>query len=444
MKHKMLYLLLCLIPVTGLAGSDLSSLYDEQTLHYWKGRYERNLRWNFEKLVLGSLTPAERRQLGNVHLDLPLRVSGDLAGDPLAFYTTSDQIVMPIQSVKFFDDLALAWAWYQARGQSTEKILEYIAMLRYRTLSEPGLRKLPLPLKALNVPKDAWKRDRRVDAAAQEILKSGIVWIMAHETAHLYFRNPGYESGVSHKQSRHNEIPADRFANEIMRRKHIAPLGMVNYFLFKAYWSAKRSDFSSEQAWREYQQKQAVHLPDVDRIKKMASDLRVSPADYAATEMDIPASIRRVQKMAGSLDQVVAILEHQNAQRNSATRTRAKDFSSPDGARVVLKRTAESREYEGNYHGAYERRTRSGTREQLDVRYVLQRYGNKVTGRYSFGQGDATLKGIIRNGKLHYEWQRGDSFGHGVMRADGLGNINGQWGYDEAVRGGGSIHLKRE
>jgi len=444
MKQTIFFLLLCLIPVAGLAGNDISSLYDEQTLQYWKGRYERNLRWNFEKQVLGSLTPAERRQLGNVRLDLPLRASGDQSGDPLAFYTTSDQIVIPIQSVKFFDDLALAWAWFQARGQSTEKILDYIAMLRYQTLSEPGLRQLPLPLKALDVPEDAGKRDRRVDAAAQEILKSGIVWIMAHQTAHLYFRNPGSESGVSHKQSRHNEVQADRFANEMMRRKRMVPLGMANYFLLKAYWPAKRSDFSSEQSWREHQQKRAGNVPDVDRIKKMASDLRASPADYAATEMDIPASIRRVQQITGGLDQVVAKLEHQDAQRNPVTRAGVKNLPSPGGARVVLKRTAELREYEGNYRGSYEHRTRSGTGEQMDVRYVLQRYGNKVTGRYSFGQGDAVLKGIIRNGQLHYEWQWGENIGRGVLRADGLGNIEGQWGYDAAVSGGGVVRLKRE
>ncbi len=444
MKHKVLYLLLCLIPVTGLAASGISSLYDEQTLQYWKGRYERNLRWNFDKLVLGALTPAERRQLGNIRLDLPLRAPVEQPEGPLAFYRTNDQLVMPILSVKFFDDLALARAWYQARGENTEKIFDYIAMLKYRKHSEPGLRQFPPPLKTLDIPADAWKKDRRADVAAQEILKSGLVWIMAHEVAHLYYRHPRHEPGVSYQQVQQNEVSADRFANMIMQRNHMAPSGMSSYFQFMAYWSPNRSDFSNDQSWREYQQYQANHLFSADRIKKLASDLKASPADFAATEMDIPASIRQMQQTTGRLDAVVAILASKDIQTRNASRARTTNVQSPGGATIVLKRTVSMREYEGRYRGSYEHRSRSGTTDLLNVRYDLRRYGNKVTGRYDFGQGDVTLQGIIRNGQLHYEWQRGDSYGRGVMRSDGLGNINGQWGYDDAASGGGSVRLKRE
>ena len=444
MKRRIFCLLLCLIPVTVLASNDLSDLYDDQTLRYWKGRYENNLRWNFDNLVLGSLTPAERRQLGNVQLDLPLRAPGEQAGDPLVFYAARGRIVMPIQSVKFFDDLALAWAWFWARGESMEKVFDYIAMLKYRKPSELGLRQFPPPLEALNVPADAWKKDKRVDDVSQKILKSGIVWIMGHEMAHLYYHHPGYGPGVSSAQAQKNEAQSDQFANEIMRRISVAPMGMANYFLFMTYWSPNRADFSSEQAWREYQQNQATHPFSAERMKQMARDLAASPADFSASEMDIPASIKRVQQVAGWLEQIATILEDPDIQRSIAIKARATDLQSLGGTRVVLKRSAVMREFDGSYRGRYGHRTESGATEQLNVRYVLQRKGDTVSGRYSFGLGDAKLNGIIRNGQLHYEWQWGDSFGRGVMRSDGLGNLNGQWGYDDATGGGGSVSLKRE
>ena len=444
MKHKVLCLLLCLVPVTVLASSDLSSLYDEQTLRYWKGRYEKNLRWNFDKLVLGSLTPAERRQLGSVQLDLPLRAPGEQAGDPLVFYAARGRIVMPIQSVKFFDDLAQAWAWFRARDESTEKVFDYIAMLKYRKPSELGLRQFPPPLEALNVPADAWKKDKRADDVAQKILESGIIWIMGHQIAHQYYRHRGYGQRVSRKQAQLNETSADRFANEIMRRIRMEPLGMANYFLFMAYWSPNRADFSSEQAWREYQQKLATHPFTAERMKQLARDMKASPTRYSATEMGMPASIKRIQQTAGWLDQIATILEDPDIQRSIAIKARATDLQSLGGTRVVLKRPAVMREFDGNYRGRYGHRIESGATEQLDVRYVLQRKGDTVSGRYSFGLGDAKLNGIIRNGQLHYEWQWGDSFGRGVMRSDGLGNLNGQWGYDDAESGGGSVSLKRE
>ena len=443
MKHKVLCLLLCMVPVTVLASSDLSSLYDDQTLSYWKGQY-KNLRWNFEKQVLGALTPAERRRLGRVQLDLPLRAPGELAGDPLVFYVARGRIVMPIQSVKFFDDLALAWAWFRVRGESTERVFDYIAMLKYRKPSELGLRQFPPPLEALNVPADVWKKDTRIDELSRQMVKSGIFWIMAHEVAHLYYRHPEYGQGVSHKQALLNEASADRFANEIMRRINVAPSGMANYFLFMAYWSPNRADFSSEQEWSDYQRLQATHLFTAERMKQMARDLKASPAGYSATEMDIPATIKRLQQTVGLLGRVANILEDQDSQRSIAIKARATDLQSLGGTRVVLKRPAVMREFDGNYRGRYGHRIESGATEQLDVRYVLQRKGDTVSGRYSFGLGDAKLNGIIRNGQLHYEWQWGDSFGRGVMRSDGLGNINGQWGYDDAESGGGSVSLKRE
>jgi len=330
-KLKLLYLLLCLLPVTAFAGNALSSIYDEQTLRTWKGKY-KNLRWNFEKKILATLTPAERRQLGSIRLELPLRAAGDYAGNLLVFYTADSQVILPIQSVKFLDDLVLAWVWYQERAESTQKILDYIAMLKYRKPSELGERHFPPPLVALNVPVDPWKRDKRVDNIALNMLTTGIYWIMAHEAGHLYYRHPGYGQPLSFEQAQLNEISADRFANEIMRRLHIEPLGMANYFLFMAYLSPNRTDFSSEQGWRDYRRRQAAHIPGADRLKLLASELKSSLANYAATEMDIPGSIRRLQKTVNRLYRAANIIEDPDKQRSIATRAQAMDIRSLGGS----------------------------------------------------------------------------------------------------------------
>jgi len=444
MKHKLFIMLFCLIPVTVLAGSNLSSLYDDQTLLHWKGRYEKNLRWNFDKHVLGALTPAERKQLGSVYLDLPLRAPGGQAGDPLVFYAAGGQIVLPIQSVKFFDDLALAWAWLRARGENTEKVFDYIAMLKYRKPSELGLRQFPPPLEALNIPTDAWKNDRRVNDAAKQILKSGIIWIMAHQLAHQYYRHSGRGPGVSPQQTQVNETMADRFANEIMRRVHMEPLGMASYLRFMVYWSPNQSDFASAQDWRNYQRQQTTHLYTAQRLKQMASDLKSSPASYAATQMDIPATIRRLQQAADKLYQTATLLEDPDKQRSIANRARAMDLQTLGGAEPPRQRAVVIRDFDGSYRGRYGHRSESGATEQLNVRYTLRRRGHQVTGRYSFGLGEVVLNGVIRKGQLYYDWQWRDRYGRGVLRSDGLGNIKGQWGYDDATSGGGSIRLRRD
>ena len=280
-----------LLFATLIQAADLSSLYDDDFLQYWRDRYTDNLLWNFNNLVIGSLTEAERRQLGTVRLQLPLRAPGNHAGDPLTFYASQGQVVFPIQSVKFFDDLSLAWAYAWANKRTLENVTDYVAMLKYRQPPSGGF---PPPLQALGVAADAWKQDPRVDDVSQKILKSAMVWIMAHEVGHLLYRHPGYGPGVSAAQAQANEAESDRFANHIMRKIGVVPGGMANFFMMLAHWSPTRGDFSSDKAWRTHMQEASTHPFSADRMRAIAKDLKRSPADFSIEESDSQRGVENV------------------------------------------------------------------------------------------------------------------------------------------------------
>ena len=91
-------------------------------------------------------------------------------------------------AVKFFDEIAIAFAWYEYRNLDRTKIIEYIG----RLFAHPGYRQPPLP--ALGVPAEAWKLDKDVDDDSQKILKSAITFLLLHEVAHWRFRHAGYDA----------------------------------------------------------------------------------------------------------------------------------------------------------------------------------------------------------------------------------------------------------
>src|SRR3546814_15677356 len=81
-------------------------------------------------------------------------------------------------SLKFFDDLAVAFAWLNRNGYSPETVLEYVGMLKYGREGDFG--RWPQPLRSLRIPDDALT-DPAVDSLAQNIFTSGVIFVLLHE-----------------------------------------------------------------------------------------------------------------------------------------------------------------------------------------------------------------------------------------------------------------------
>ena len=436
MRTLALSLLLSLfIPAAGAA--DLSTLYSDETLTERKTRYEPNIRWNFQNLVVGSLTPQERAQLGPVILALPLRGAGATRGHPMAFYAGGETVTVPIQSVKFFDDLTVAWAYFWANDLSLEPVTDYLGMLKYRNPQEIGGR-FPPPFEALGVPADAWKQDPVVDDVSQKALKSALVWIMAHELGHIYYRHPGYV-GVTAEEAQANEAEADRFANTIMRRVGVAPLGMVQFFMMMAHFDPNPVDFPNEAAWQAHLSEDATHPVTAARLQALADDLLQSPEDFAASEQDLAAGVERVRFAAEQVRGIAEFLADRDILQSIALKALATDVAALQRWKASTGNTTPAEAYDGYYEGTFVHNVFGGATEHLEGAMELRRQGNRVSGRFWFGLGEGRIEGIVQGERLFYEWAWGTDYGRGELVAEPQsGALAGPWGYGDSTEGGGT------
>ncbi|MCP3871880.1 MAG: hypothetical protein GY699_01800, partial [Desulfobacteraceae bacterium] len=259
-----------------------------------------------------NLTPKERRAIGKVNLTFPLIVPKQNA--PINFYATNQPrgILMPILSVKLFDDVAIASAWLMFNGYSQNTVYDYMSIIKYNNpKSFPGHR-YPLPLKALQIPANALK-DSRVDSLSQQILKSAIVFILAHELGHLRYNHPGYDIPLD--QARKNELEADDFALELMRRIGVPPFGMTHFFLTAFYMSVHRGDFSSDKEWEIYLREKSTHPLSPGRIRGLTSKLRKHRRAFARTQPDLNKGIKQINYIALQLDGIADILGDKKIQK---------------------------------------------------------------------------------------------------------------------------------
>lgn len=446
-KTPLLVMIALSLALPYAAGAwDLGDLYTEAYLQYWKGRYTDNIRWNFDHLILGNLTPMERRRLGTVRLQFPLKAPGELREHPLQFYSAGKTIVAPIQSVRFFDDITQAWGWLWSNDHPLELVGDYLAMIRYRNPQDfPGGR-FPPPLTALNIPEDAWKQDPRMDDVSQKALKSAVVWILAHELAHVYYGHPGYGPGVTRPEAQENEIAADRFASMIMRRIGVAPVGMLQYFMALAHLEPGRGDFASEAAWRRYLKTEATHPVTAGRLEAIAEDLRRSPREFTTQEADQEAALTRLAFIADQIESIAAILADPDMHRLTVaiglatdltalkTRHRAVDGVKLDGR---CPGGGDAAAYRGRYHGLFNRNLPSGEKEWLTAWVEFRRSQNRVRGRFSFGAGEGVVEGsVVQENRLLYDWRWGTAAGRGVLAPSDFGGLRGDWQYGNGAIGG--------
>lgn len=421
-------------------ASDLSALYSSEHLQERHDRYEPALRANFNRLVLGSLTREERARLGHVQLKLPLRAPGKEGSNPLSFYAVGNTVVMPIQSIKFFDDLSLAWAYAWSNNLSLENVTDYVSVLKYQKPPADGF---PAPLVALGVAPDIWKRDKRVDDVSQKILKSAIVWIMAHEVAHLLFQHPGYGPQVSVQQAQANEAEADRFANEIMRRIGVAPGGMANFFVTLAHWSSNRGDFSSDAKWQAFLKEEATHPFTAARMQALAADLRRDPSSFSIEAQDRQTGKQNVLYIASQIDDIATILNDLGIQRSIAAKAQATKLSALS---YTPKKTSTSKDlFSGTFKGSFEHFLSDGSSELLGLTVNLNRQKSHVTGSFDFGLGQGSIEGFISNKQLRFEWSWGANFGQGILNSNATGNqLTGQLGYQAFDHNAGRWQLSRD
>lgn len=394
---------------------DWSGFYPSAALDRVAQRSAPGLRSNFEQVLLPRLTDRERQQLGRISLDLSRR---EYAEHPLNFYAaTGGKVVLPLSSVKLVSDLSLALAWYNRKRLPEQKVFDYAAMLAFRGPAPDGVKALPLA--ALGVPDDA-DNDPAVNGLFQKLFGTTMVFIMGHETGHLFH---AHRANVGEARSRQQEGEADAFAVELMARMGEPPIGISFFFMMVApFECAERS----------------THPLSGERIDRLVASLRNNASLFARNKPSPQQERQIIESITQELGKVAKLVDDpdiRESMRLVGLASKVSDFAAlarPGGARPATNRQP----FDGSYVGQWT----DAKGVSLDFRMNLRRQGTTVRGNYEFGMGMAELEGTIADDQLDYAWRWGtEYFGRGKMRSLASGELQGTWGYTRRSEGGGTL-----
>ena len=158
-----------------------------------------------------------------IKIDVPLKGPH---GDPFEYYYANGTINLPALSLRFYSDLCTANAWLNAHGYDGTTVRDYVGLLLREAAASP---RAPLPpvFRTLGVPDNA-REESTVANRADRNFGNTIVFLLAHELGHALKKHDTHLRDPV--QKRRQEIEADAFAIEVMRRIGQVPLGVEFWF----------------------------------------------------------------------------------------------------------------------------------------------------------------------------------------------------------------------
>lgn len=298
---------------------DVLQLYKVSEVQRAEKRYGPNLRGLWEEDFLSRLTRDERALADAICLKHPLV---GVTHHPLEFYSnpSTEQVFLPIASIKFVDDLTLAFAYYDAMGLELGTVSDYVAALRFQPEKAKGS-----PLDALGVPRDAFNNSQ-VDDVAQKLLKSILYFVAAHEYAHVMYRHGGYETMTAQSAQVHEE-QADEFALGIMARIGVPPIGLTFFFLLASRLEASPGDFPSLIEYEKYLRQRATHPLGSVRILKVAEYIESHNQVFARLQSNVLSWENRLLRAAQELREIASTLDDRRMRQFLAERAKNADFA---------------------------------------------------------------------------------------------------------------------
>lgn len=259
LKQLLLLVLLGALPLV-VTARDFSRMYPASELQRANGVYSPNIHGILFEDIASYLQGDELVTLQRVKLSQPWARTVD----PFDFSanSTTGEILFPTFPVKFFDDIAIATAWFERFKCNKESVFDYVAALDFSELD------LPDPLTALKVPQQAYKLDDFVDDVSQKTLKSAMAFILLHELGHVHYRHRSY-GAISARQAQAQEAEADHFAMRVLRRMRLPPMGMTVWFM-----AVSMRDPLAPGSPRQ------THPLTSSRLQAIAQELRTRPNDF--------------------------------------------------------------------------------------------------------------------------------------------------------------------
>lgn len=255
-----------------------SDFYTSAELRRVQDRAAPNLEAVLEEDIVGRMPRDLRPQAADIRLVFPETGPG-----PLAFYADpgARTVAMPLESIRFFDDVATLIAWIQSRGCAMEPVMTYLhALLRQRQPLEP-------PLTAFAIDRETAFADAFTYDVSAKAYSSGLQFILAHEVGHLVL---GHRPGLDPAASQRQELEADAFAMEHFARLGAMPAGILFYYL-AAWWT---DPIGGDEPF-------STHPVSPDRIAAVASRMAAAPMDFAHSEPDPQEGAARVVSVASDM-----------------------------------------------------------------------------------------------------------------------------------------------
>ena len=421
-------------------GQTVSRLYPDRKLQADAARWSEQIQAEYRDTILPQLTDEERSALGTVKIEVPL--SGP-NGDPFSFYTDDKgTIYLPALSLRFFSDLCVANAWLNAHGYDGTTVRDYVGVLLREATLSPGA-PLPAVFRTLGIPDNA-REESAVANRVDRNFGNTIVFLLAHELGHALKKHDTHSRDPV--QKRRQEIEADAFAIEVMRRIGQVPLGVEFWFDVERIGHVQgirrvtSARFPTEAEWQKYLAG-LDHPVTSERLDALATAVEKAPDSFARNQADQARWIRN-SKIFAQYMRLGAPSAAIGAAR-VAEYERVRDLHLEDLKPRKAAFTMPGSEQEPAFNGlfAVRRTAAGGGQDRMDL--LLLRTGDDIIGGYSNGKIDGFIQGDIRNGVLHFSWREGNANGHGVAQAQGE-TLRGTWGLGESEQGAGEFSAERQ
>lgn len=425
-------------------GQNVSRLYPREKLEADAKRWGGQIRAEYHDTVLPQLNDQERSALSTIKIEVP--ISGP-NGDPFEFYTDGSTIYLPALSLRFYSDLCVANAWLNAHGFDGTTVRDYVGWL-FRQAAASSKAPLPPVFRTLGVPDNA-REEAAVANRADRNFGNTIVFLLAHELGHVLKK---HRTDLSDPiQKRNQEMEADQFAIEVMRRISQVPLGVELWFdverirHFEGVRHVAAGKFPTETEWQKYIGN-LDHPVTTERLEALAVAIEKAADSFARNQTDQALWTQRYRAW-GEAFRLAAAQWTTNRIASMAEYSHVRDLSPADlKPRQAAFTIPGMSEQEPEFNGLFAARRTAANGGQDIVDLLLLRTGDEVIGGYKNGKVDGFIQGEVRNGVLHFTWREGRANGRGIAQSEGE-TLRGTWGTGDSEQGGGEwtgVRQKKE
>jgi hypothetical protein len=276
--QRYLTLALVITSCTGATvfGQDVSRLYTQEKLKADAARWSEQIQAEYRETILPQLTDEERSALRAISIEIPLT---GRRGDPFEFYYANGKVNLPALSLRFFSDVCVANAWLNAHGYDGTTVRDYVGVL-FREAKRSPRAPFPPVFRTLGVPDNA-REESSVSNRADRNFGNTVVFLLAHELGHALKKHRTDLRDLVEK--RKQEIEADAFAIEIMRRIGQVPVGFEFWFDVEHSGHVAPVEFDSENAWQKYLSS-LDHPVTTERLEALAVAIEKAPDSFARNQ----------------------------------------------------------------------------------------------------------------------------------------------------------------